>query len=282
MKPIIKFFLFCTLNFVCFISCKNESLQSDKLTDHQLNLLIEEGKISNIRLPEKAIIEKNGDISYKVTLPNNFKFMFETEQGFAFDPIAAITCTCSEGSGCSPVRAMGKVACVMQPSCRTCQLTGGRYGSSMGGKLLGIVHSDGYFGFITKRKLDKNDFFDGFLEIEEKDVLGQAQEWLFEWEESKNALMDMYSLIYDGKIPDFILQNTEIPSDHVYVKASMMGNTFAMPLPKEMVLDGMQVLDPIAGENICKCLSGQSGCIKKSKLGAIICLAGACVSCQMN
>lgn len=282
MKLSFKMILFCSFTFASIISCKDKSLQPEKLTYHQLNLMIEEGKISSIRLPENAVIEKNGDMAYTVTLPTNFKFVFETEQGLAFDPISTITCTCSEGSGCSPVRAFGRVACVMQPSCRTCLLTGGRHGHSKGSKLLGIVHTDGYFGFITTRKIDKNDFLDGLFLVEEKDVLGQAQEWVFELEESKNALMDMYSLIYDGKIPDFILQNTEIPSDHVYVKASMMGNAFAMPIPKEMVLDGMQVMDPIAGENICKCLSGQSGCKKTSRMGAIICLAGDCVSCQMK
>jgi hypothetical protein len=224
-------------------------------------------KTEGIPFPTGSLLYVNNDGSYNIVLPENKSFVLKSGLSRALN---GVTCSC-DGGGCSPVVYKEKFYCVMS-SCSVCSMSSPALIQQSKGV---ISESDSAIKFVVDefskndiaKSIETNDYNYSFLDSNifiNKDVI-------------KN-LNDFYYLIYEGKIPDFIIENklTE-SSDYKYVKVSICGYLALIPVPNTDIFVSYKAVSKYS----CVCSDG-TGCVKDSFLGAVYCDAGGCSKCGLT
>ena len=278
----IFYFLFTVI--FTNLSCAQKNLNIEKLNsikDESIISYINKSGERGIPFPSGSKAVRNEDNTFTINLPKDYFYIVVDEKGefFKINYSGSVTCKCN-GGGCSPVAQGGSVYCVMA-DCSVCvkfSSMKNNTGENVNVEIVGIYQeNESSIKFLvdnySKEPLNKS------IEIKKDEIYFKNMISTFEkYKELNNDFMDIYNLIYDNKIPDFILKNADLPNDNYkYVYASVYGNLMLIPVPNTSEFSNFKTA---AGAS-CKCNSG-SGCIKKSLLGAKYCDAGDCSSCTLN
>lgn len=274
--------IFTVFVVVLFLqSCNREQMiDVPEITSQQQ---IEKLKISGAKgvpFPKGSKVTKLSDGLVKITLPKDVYFVVKNEEGEVFRvQELGMRCSCSQGSGCSPVKAFGNYYCVMS-GCRECSSKLSTFRNKSKNEefiqIVGVMDEEKAFGLISKEK--------GLFSITEKESgmqYGITRDF-FECKEVKDALDEVYNDLFQNKVPDFIKNSSgEIPPDYVYAKSCFLGNNILLLLHKDMVGENSIIYSKdIDGGAICKCYRGK-GCKADKKYMALFCDAGNCSDCAM-
>ncbi len=236
-----------------------------------------------IPFPEgtKVLVQESGYT--KLILPPGYHFiMTELSTGELVDPgddeEAGVTCACTKGSGCTPVKFRKKYYCVMDDGCSSCDKS---TTSATGAKvsISGIYHEEEGISILVKNAasgLKKE------LTSTIDQTLGNASRPLFKAPLIKEGLLQLYNFIYDNNIPSFIAANEKtIPEGYGYIAVNIYGNIAAVPVPEHMIEQNYYRVDE-DGKPSCKCNDANPvGCEKDSYFGAVFCEAKGCKSCSL-
>jgi hypothetical protein len=236
-----------------------------------------------IPFPEgtKVLELESGDT--KLILPDGYHFiMTDLATGELVDPgedeEAGVTCTCTKGSGCSPVKFRKKYYCVMEDGCSSCdKSTTSATGAKV--KISGIYNEEEGISILVKTAaagLKKE------LTSTIDQTTGNAGTALFKIPGIKEELLQLYNFIYEDNIPAFITANEKtIPKGYGYIAVSIRGNIAAIPVPEDMIAENYYRVDD-EGKPSCKCNDANPvGCEKDSYFGATFCEAKGCKSCSL-
>ena len=269
-----KKMVYAIMATVMFISCSKEDneievKQLDPVKDKAIAEAIASSNDKGIPFPEGSKVFKKADGIFTIVLPKNVYYLVAndaTSKIYIRIPEIDVNCSCTDGSGCSPLKNNGQYYCVMEPSCKTCDRR--VYAKSINVELKGIIDLNGEVSLISST--DKRDY-----KCMNKEVLNIT--------EVKEGIEKFYLKMYDGEIPSFIKENKEIPSkDYVYVKANVFGYGMILPvLKKKLSLNEAKEIE-IISTITCECQAGV-GCKKEKAFGGIYCNSGAdCVACSMH
>lgn len=272
-----------------FASCKKEQQvqvrELDNVADAKTIQSIKQSGDNGIPFPVGSIAVKLSDGRTKIVLPKGYKFLMvnpKTDVLVDDDGEAAgVTCTCTSGTGCSPVKYKGKYYCVMGENCSVCDKTT----SSESGETVEIVGVYKVNSGITVLSKSFETGLKAELTSMKSSLVGNVSAALFQIPIVKQELLDLYKFIYGEKIPSFILTNEgRIPQGYKYIAISVYGNEAAIPVPASQVDETVYVIDEGKdGAAACKCNDAKpTGCKKSSFLGAVFCDAGSCTSCSLN
>ncbi|MEY5068588.1 MAG: hypothetical protein RLZ47_450 [Bacteroidota bacterium] len=279
------------LIFTAFACSKEGSISirelSDKTDGNLINKIKSEVIAPGIPFPDGSIVSSLDDNTMKIKLPKFHKFLMTNpnngevieETGEDDGSEIGVTCNCTQGTGCSPVKYRRKYYCVSNDGCSTCVLkTSLISGEPI--KIVGLYNPEEGVTVITKAK---ETGIKGALTSTKADLIGIASINFFKINKVKQALLDFYRLIYEDQIPAFILNNDlKAPAGYKYIAINIFGNEAAVPVPNDK-LDGSEII--IGNEEAdfkCKCndVNGK-GCLKKTFMGAQFCEAGSCHSCSL-
>jgi hypothetical protein len=276
-----------------FLSCAKQSLvevkELDPASDAALIAGIEKGNDPGIPFPDGArVYHEAGKDKMRIVLPEGYAWLMtdiitdewlEPADEGAGDDAAGVTCNCTSGSGCSPVKFKKKYYCVLGDGCNVCTRTttrasgepvkiAGIYNTSLGITLLTRTAAEGLKAAVTSTR---------------ETIVGNAAPALFRVKGVKETLMQLYHFIYEDNIPDFIISNTgRIPPGYVYAAINIYGNLAAIPIPQAMADRDFYLADADGGSATCRCNDANpGGCKKDSFLGAVFCDAGNCKSCSL-
>lgn len=267
-----------------FQSCETSNVidvrELDPNSDKAIIAAIAASGEKGIPFPEGSTVEIKEKGVFELKLPKGKKFIFT-------DPItgnyiddgdaATVTCKCTTGSGCSPVKVRGSYYCVMGDKCSSCDKTVSLRGRNV--LIDGIIDIDKNITLLT-RNADEKGFRKDFTST--KNEAGScATKGVLLSPVVQQSLKEFYNLIYEGEVPSFILSNSEnIPKEYKYVVIDLFGNTAAIPFPVDKIDTSMYLID--GGSESCKCNDAKpKGCKKESLMGAVYCDAGSCVSCSL-
>lgn len=270
---------------VLFFSCKKEERltvrELDEVQDQKLIQFILESGDEGIPFPDGAEAYETSEHQVIIKLPKGLKFaMADPRTNFIIDDggdeSAGVTCTCSSGTGCSPVKFRKKYYCVMADGCSVCSKTV-TASNKTPVNIIGLLNEERPVTFAVKTKVEG---LEGEFTSPLSMSIGSPGNTLFEAKQTRKDLTDLYKLIYDDSVPDFIANNTgQLPPGYSYVAVNLYGYLVGIPIPNSNVKPYHVVF---AGET-CKCNdAGGSGCTKKSYLGAVYCEAGNCKSCSLK
>lgn len=280
MKKLILFLVFIFININITSCLQDENNQIDVIelkNEEDINKIIESGEIG-IPFPKGAQVIKFED-KYLYKLPQNHYYLVKDIYGgeiFEVDMIG-VTCNCTSGTGCSPVSYKGSSYCVMASGCHVCSktITASKTGTEYDVEVIGLINENVGVNFLGKEnmflvKSNKNNAFNHTLTKE-----------FFDSEFVKNELLILNKLIYNDKIPEFILNNEiQIPNNYEYVNIDFYGNNFLFILPIEIIQElNLDIIEKSAAS--CSCLQG-TGCKMKKFLGAVYCDAGNCTVCSLS
>lgn len=289
LSRIFALLLLCNL----FASCKKEEQvqvrELDEVADAKLIQSISQSGDDGIPFPDGSMAISLPDGRIKIVLPTGYKFLMidpETslvieDDGEGGEEEAGVTCSCTSGSGCSPVKFKRKYYCVLGETCTTCTKSTTRMS---GARVLiaGIYKPDDGITVLSKIKQDG---LKGELTSVKKDLVGNATTALFQLKGVQQELRELYTFIYGKQIPGFILNNTDkIPAGYKYVAINIYGNEAAIPVPTSQIGDTEYIVDDGEGGGAtCKCNDATpTGCKKDSFFGAVFCDAKDCRSCSLN
>lgn len=282
LELIVILFIILLMN-----SCnRNGEIEVREITDKQKIEELQKSGVKGIPFPEGSKVLKlssNEDNTTKIILPEDVYFVVKNEKGDVFRiSEMGVRCTCSRGSGCSPVSVKGSFYCVMNDGCKTCSSSSFLIKEMGLGQKLQIVgmmdENKGIVPFAKEKTL--------FHTTESVHQYGITEDF-FKCKEVKKSLEEIYSFIYSDKIPDFITNNSsQIPSGYVYTKIDFYGNNILVPVPKNdidanSVFYSLKDLEDNIGEISCTCYKGK-GCKSGSMFGAKYCDAGSCTDCAMK
>lgn len=273
-------------------SCKKQDRvqirELNEVADAKLIQSIEQSGEDGIPFPDGSTAVSLPDGRIKIILPEGYKFLLlnpetlelveGTDEG---EEEAGITCTCTSGTGCSPVKYKRKYYCVMGETCATCTKSTTRV-SGEPVILAGVYNTNSGITVLSKTKAEG---LKGELTSLKSELLGNASSALFKVKGVRQELLDLYTFIYGKDIPDFILNNSgKIPAGYQYIAISIYGNEAAIPVPLAQITESEYVVsNPEDGGATCKCNdTTPKGCKKDSFLGAVFCDAGGCRSCTLN
>ena len=273
-----------------FTSCKKEQQiqvrELDEIADAKIIQSIQQTGDDGIPFPDGSVAVKLTDGRTKIVLPEGYRFlMVDPETAMLIDDggeeEVGVTCTCTNSTGCSPVKYKSKYYCVMGENCSTCT----KSTSSISGESVEIAgvykENDG----ITVLSKTPETGLKAELTSTKNELVGNATSALFQIPRVKQDLLDLYKFIYGKEIPSFILNNEkQIPKGYKYVAINVYGNEAAIPVPTSQVDESEYVVDDGEdGATTCKCNDTRpTGCKKSSFLGAVFCDAGGCHSCSLN
>ncbi|MDX2306526.1 MAG: hypothetical protein NW226_27195 [Microscillaceae bacterium] len=300
MKSILRiiYLIFIFLSTSCIEQDGELLIQElDTKTDAEIIKNITESGQEGIPYPEGSSLRMS-DGDFEIRLPKGYFFVLqkvksdgETFTNLLFNPSLGVTCTCSKGSGCSPVKYDGQYYCVMNSGCTTCTMStttpDGVDKSSVSEVLVrGLINKNAGITFISDAKIPahKNgDLVNLEKLIRHKEVIhGNAFEELFEIAEVKT---------YFDNITKLYKEKALKPNKYAYM--NIYGNLALIPYYLEahiIEVDGVKYsaksLKFDSSEVSCSCSKG-NGCIKKSVwipgLGtAHYCEAGSCTSCTLK
>jgi hypothetical protein len=259
----------------------------DEIADAKLILSITQSGDIGIPFPDGSIAMTLPDGRIKIVLPEGYKFLMvdrETSELIEDDgeeEEAGVTCSCTSGTGCTPVKYKKKYYCVMGESCTTCTKSTTRI-SGEAVVIAGVYKQNSGITILSRTKANG---LKGELTSQKTDLVGNANSALFKIKSVKQELQDLYTFIYGGEIPAFILSNSDnIPEGYKYIAINIYGNEAAIPVPISQIGDSEYVVDEGEGGAVtCKCNdTTPTGCKKDSFLGAVFCDAGGCRSCSLN
>lgn len=279
--------LFITLCFLAsVVSCQKEELVDVRELDPKLDArfisLIEEMG-NGIPFPDGSTATRLPDGSMKLTLPEGFRYLFsDSKTNMLIEEGGGelgVTCTCTSGTGCSPVKFKNKYYCIVEDDCKVCVKSASLLnGNSV--NIRGIYKPEAGITMISTKK--QNGFFGLFTSLK-SDVIGTPTPTFFELPEVKKQVFELYHFIYGKEIPPFILNNVEtLPKGYVYIAINIMGNEAALPFPTEKLGSGEYIIATDGGDVSCKCNDTKpSGCSLNSVWGVKYCSAGSCHSCSL-
>lgn len=298
----LNLFIFIIPIFTLFSCESNEEIEPQNLTDKEIINLIEANNLKGTPFPEGSKIIKTNDPSTSIIkLPEDVFYVIEDTNGeTTLASETSLTCKCTQGTGCSPLIYKGDSFCVMNSGCKVCSQSNG-YTDEISPEGKGTLKKSliqkqniNIVGVLDKRKgvtiLGNNDnmFITKKLETNSYTISSS----FFNNKEVKEELKNLYELIYNGNIPQFIINNEVTPSDYGYASVNFYGNYIKIPIPKnynKIMNKGVEStnsnpVDEIFvedGGGTCKCTQG-SGCVYKSMLGAKYCDAGNCKTCTLT
>lgn len=291
MKGFIKSFFLLGIIYFVGVGCQ------ENLTEHEELRELKEFSLSlnKVPVPEGTEITKVSENESYLNLPEGMFFVsMEQGQNKRLRPLAisgtGVRCKCNAGSGCNPTVMGGDYACVMTTGCSSCELSTSRMGSVDGVfddnliSIKGLVDYNQGITFLTE-SLSGDMMQDAFFSTEDK-THGNAYAELFELEEVQRGILKFYNEIYEGNIPQFILDNEkELPKNYSYVTVNLYGSIAVMPFPNKKIQEQSRRVNMMqfsAGIS-CECHSG-NGCKKSSAgMGSVkYCDAGDCTDCELS
>lgn len=289
MKNLIRSLFFLGIIYFVGVGCQ------ETLADYG-GLRKTTTSLNKVKIPEGTEINKISENQSYLDLPEDIFFVASktnaknSRVGIMALGGAGVRCKCTEGSGCNPTVMGGDYACVMTTGCTSCDLSTSRVGdldSSFDDELVrvkGLVDYNQGITFLTE-SLSRDMMQNAFFSTKDK-TYGSAFDELFELEKVRNGILEFYSLIYEGNIPQFILDNDkELPDGYSYVAVNIYGNVAVMPFPNKKIeqQNRMAVVMDFSVGISCKCHEG-SGCKKKSAgMGSVkYCDAGDCTDCELT
>ncbi|QHN64935.1 hypothetical protein [Bergeyella cardium] len=287
----LKFFILVSIGLVLSSCSMEDEINVQEITSKNVIAEIKATGAKGIPFPEGSKATTLGSKDFvKITLPEDVYYVIKDEEGnVSRVSTLGIRCKCLKGAGCSPGTYDGRYFCTAElGACSLCEVHAGLIeslsakGEQKEVQIVGVMDErEDKFGAYAKRG--------GFGQIErEKEPTIQygITEDFFKCKEVHEALMELYSAVYrthyDEEIPDFIKSNSDtIPSDHVYIRASLFGNTVFLPTPKELAIEaGLEMVDDISKIH-CTCSQG-TGCTKDRVYVVVFCNAGNCSDCTMS
>lgn len=282
----IRVFLIVCIGFLLSSCHRDQVIDVPEITDEAEIIQLKNSSIKGIPFPEGSVATQlaSKDI-IKILLPDEMYFVVKNEKGEVFRvEELGVRCTCSKGSGCSPVRYDGEYYCVMDSDCKTCSSKSIAFFELAEGKksqqevtIVGVMNEIRGVAAFSKTK--------GVFTITKGTKQYGITEDFFKCREVMEELNNMYTFIYRKNVPAFILNNSaDVPANYVYIKMDFFGNNILVPVPREQVEEeilaaNFEIED--GGKVTCSCLRG-SGCKSKSFLGVKYCDAGNCSDCALK
>lgn len=299
----LKLFFLAIICCLSLFSCSNnDEIEPENLTDKEIINLIEKNNLKGTPFPDGSKIIKTEDpTTFIIKLPEEVFYVVENSLGeTSVVSETSVTCKCTQGTGCSPVIFKGDSFCVMNSGCRTCSQSTSYFEQiSPEAKNMNttkFVNGDkiNIVGVLDKRKgISVLGNKDNMIISKKLDTNSYTMSSSF-FNNSivKEELKNLYELIYNGNIPQFIINNEETPMEYGYASVNFYGNYIKIPVPKNYnkvmnkgidnlnTNDSFQIsIDDSGGS--CKCTQG-TGCVYKSMLGAKYCDAGNCKTCTLT
>ncbi|RTY74578.1 hypothetical protein [Flavobacterium sp. LS1R10] len=272
---------------ILFIGCSNEeneikveTLDSSKDAKRIADII--NSGTEGIPFPEGSKVFKKSEDNFEIRLPKDFYFLISeldsngnsSHRAIAEISDVSVTCSCTKGSGCSPVKAQGEYYCVMNSGCTTCTTSTARIGTKQNIKILGIIDYNMGVSFVSESK--------SLLTSSKNKIISKSiSEHFLNKTEVKKALLEFYSVIYDKNIPSFITENKNPPAGYSFSKVNLFGNEIMVPVKSNSFSTELGISEIDDAAVTCSCSSG-SGCVKKSFMGAKYCDAGSCTKCTLN
>jgi hypothetical protein len=270
--------------------CRKENALSvkelDPVKDAKLIAGIEQSPQQGIPFPEgtKAIAGENGTVQFM--LPEGFHYIIKKAgaadvEVLRSEDALSVTCNCTKGNGCTPLRYKGKYYCVMEGGCSSCDKVATL--DEVEVEVMGIYNENADITLLSQKPRS------GLAAIgtsAPSEIIGSANRALFSIPSVKEGLLKLYDFIYEGNIPSFILRNEpQLPKGYRMVAVSVYGNIAAIPIPENMLktndTDSYMIVDD-GGKTTCRCNDASpTGCEKDSFLGAVFCNSQGCKSCSL-
>jgi len=269
----IKKLLFGFIATMLFISCNKEDneievRQLDPVKDKAIAEAIAAQNDKGIPFPEGSKVFKKGDGMFNIVLPKNVYYLIAKDvksKEYIKVPEISVHCTCTDGTGCGPLKVNGVYYCVVEPTCKTCDRR--VYANSRRVELIGLINLNDEVSFINKT--DKKEY-----KCMKSEVLKLP--------EIKEGIEKFYLKIYKGNIPAFIKENKTISSkEYGYAKVNVFGYVMALPVLLNSINYNTSREIEIISKITCDCDWG-TGCVKKKAFGGIYCESGPdCAACTM-
>jgi hypothetical protein len=248
-----------------------------------------------VPFPAGATAQQAGD-RVKIILPDDQYYIVNLNNStLQLPPLTAVffSCRCADGKpeGCAPILFRGEFYCLpTQLNCYPCRPIKITLGppvivSPQQAEIIGIHGIDrSPIQFVVKN-LSK----DPAKQKQEtlKAYFPNVPDEILSMEETRPAVMAFFNQIYNGQIPDFIMNNEDAPNNnYVYAAASLYGNLIYLPIPKDMAtknpIFGTLSVETMATKVACNCQSGKTGCKLGSFLGMKYCSAQGCTNCSLQ
>jgi len=292
--------LFLTLTF---FACNENDIsvrELNEVTDTDIIRSILENGQKGIPFPEGSTVQKTNVDNFTISLPNGYFYVVkDINSSKSLSPqtqllsALSVTCSCTKGSGCSPVKYEDDYYCVMNSGCQTCSMSTTKPSISNGSEvvLLGLVNKNVGITLISDQELPKykkGDLINHENFIKNKEVIhGNAFTELFELSEVKK---------YFAKLGQDYKENMIKPNSYAFL--NVYGNLMLVPYLSNSVNFEINdvtyeaksfqaaTLELAAAKISCICSKG-SGCTKKKYsipfVGtAYYCDAGNCIKCTLN
>ncbi|MBD2702577.1 hypothetical protein IC229_18155 [Spirosoma sp. BT702] len=271
-------------------------------TPNQEITLTQELTLDNgLILPIGTVISRieNDPSSLRYRLPESYLVTGVSAGGRQLASSAGtITCSCTQGNGCTPFVAMsGKnlvEGCALGKYCSSCKTTrSARQGIIIEGKDETWVEASG---------LDIINIKEGIhfvIDRKELDSLKCPFSFIIGAGEIQKEVFDFMDGFQKDKLEQVRSAKTiaDIPVEYSLIHVSVYGRVFLMPVQRslaenstnpllnELILTGPNA-NPRMATASCRCTSGSKGCklVERNALigKAIYCEAGECVTCQLK
>lgn len=255
-------YLFLILILGIIISCNNDNINSSS-ESNRLDLRNSEPDFTpfNIPFPEGTTFEITGN-ELHFTLPDPYFIVgYDSEGGFHQSTIGGsggVTCKCTEGSGCNPIKAKGEYGCLMTQKCKTCTQSS----ASISGVDVPLTN-------IAIFSSNINLFVDDFSQLDGKYLLPHN---FLDFPPISDILTELQNNMQGG--------NT---SDMKIVFLNLYDYILPIAVPSDMDNTSLSLASDNGGDRgeVCTCNIGAS-CPRKSKFGVVWCDADNCTSCTMR
>jgi len=257
-------YLIALIGLALLFACEAESpVPVDKqVKDNGLQFRSEASEFIpfGIPFPEGTVFQyEDGELIF--TLPNPYFAVGIDANGnyhtSAIGGSGSVTCTCTEGSGCDPVKSGGDYGCLMKHGCSSCDKENASI-SSVSAALSEIVILSSEFDLFVESFAKLNEKYllpTAFIDYEPiADLLGELERNLLESsvQERKTVLINAYGYILPIEVPADV-DDTSI--------AFLNGGS--------------------SGGETCSC-NVNGDCPRKKKLIVVYCDSDNCTSCTMS
>lgn len=264
---LLLIFTLITLTTLFTYSCQKDSNKTNSSEIETTNLRnIETALFTSFNLPFPIGTEfELNENELKFTLPEPYYILGISAEGNLYRSVSGgsggITCNCTKGSGCDPIKSGGDYGCLMKDGCYSCN----KSTSSISGldvELVEMIIMNPEYGIGI----------DSFSQLNNKSLLPES---FMEAEEIVDLITGLNSLMNN-------------PTTHE--KKVVLLNAFGYILPLEIPsdLDNTSIYfrsnsggDTGAGVS-CSCNIAGKSCPKESKFGVVWCNSNNCTSCSMS
>ncbi|MGN0033670.1 MAG: hypothetical protein ACI358_07855 [Candidatus Limimorpha sp.] len=221
---------FIAVFLLVLVGCnKKETVAIRELSDNDYEIvdkLLESGD-EGIPLPEGSVVSRNANEVYTITLPKGYSYVVRKygERSITEEQVIGVTCTCTEGSSCSPVTFDGSFYCIVNNGCYVCQktlITNNNRGMNQEVELLGLINRNVGITLLCEESVPvtNNSILNASDIIRGKEVIhDNAFEELFEIEDVR----EMCKTIGEAK-------NKSGLEPNVLAYVNFYGNVAAVPM----------------------------------------------------